>query len=269
MTALRATIRVIIGQVFMPIIVFGLMGLLAPPGASAQDNQPLVANDDSAITAREIPVDIHVLSNDSYPEGQLSVVTVTTAPSHGTAAPDGNGTFTYTPNPDFVGSDSFEYKICDSAALPMCDTALVSIEVAIPVSVNVIPQKLNVKKNGVLPVVVFGSADLDVRRIDPASVRLEGVAPIRSNMKDIAAPGDPDEDIKSCPDGFKDLRLKFRAQEIVAALGEVNDGQEVVLHFSASLKEEFGEYLIMGEDKVLIIKKGKPKPPKPPKPPKK
>jgi len=90
----------------------------------------------------------------------------------------------------------------------------VSIDVAVVVSVNIIPQKLNAKKMGVVPVVIFGSADLDVATIDLASIRLEGVAPIRSNL------------------GTDELRLKFRAQEIVAVLGEVEDGDVVLLHLT-------------------------------------
>ena len=92
---------------------------------------------------------------------------------------------------------------------------------------------------GVLPVVVFGSADLDVATIDLTSIRLEGVAPIRSNV------------------GARNLRLKFRAQEIVSVLGEVDDGDEVVLHLIGNLKEESGGGAIMAEDTVLILKKGK------------
>jgi hypothetical protein len=44
------------------------------------------------------------------------------------------------------------------------------------------------------------------------------------------------------------------AQEIVAAVGEVNDGDVLVFHLLANLKEEFGGTPIMGEDVVLIIK---------------
>jgi hypothetical protein len=120
------------------------------------------------------------------------------------------------------------------------------VEVA-PVPFNIIPRKLNVKKNGVLPVVISSSENFDVTTIDPESLMLEGVAPLRWNM------------------GSKKLTLKFSAQEIVAAIGEVSDGEEVVLQLTGNLKEEFGGGAIIGEDAVLILKKGKTKPPKPPK----
>jgi len=38
-----------------------------------------------------------------------------------------DGTITYTPNPDFCGTDSFTYKACDPAGA--CDTATVTIHV--------------------------------------------------------------------------------------------------------------------------------------------
>ena len=41
---------------------------------------------------------------------------------------NGDGTFDYTPNPNFNGNDSFVYEICDTSSL--CDTATVSITVA-------------------------------------------------------------------------------------------------------------------------------------------
>ncbi len=46
----------------------------------------------------------------------------------GTSLSDfGDGSFSYSPNPDFNGSDSFVYEICDTE--PLCDTATVTITV--------------------------------------------------------------------------------------------------------------------------------------------
>jgi len=46
---------------------------------------------------------------------------------HGRATVNPDGTITYTPNPDFCGTDSFTYKACDPAGA--CDTATVTIHV--------------------------------------------------------------------------------------------------------------------------------------------
>jgi hypothetical protein len=45
---------------------------------------------------------------------------------------------------------------------------------------------------------------------------------------------------------------------VVADLGEVNDGDVLVLQLTGNLKEEFGGTAIVGEDVVVILKKGKP-----------
>ena len=101
----------------------------------------------------------------------------------------------------------------------------------------------------VLPIAILGTGDLDVTEIDPGSVRLEGVSPLRWSIKDVATPYEPylgKEDAYDChelaPDGYADLALKFDAQEIVAALGEVHDGDVLVLQLIGNLKEAFGAY---------------------------
>jgi hypothetical protein len=247
MTALSSRTKLGIGQRLITLIILGFCLFLLPGGLFAQSQT--VALDDSAITPPNTAVTINVVTNDTPGSGTLNLATITntTSPANGTVAKNSDGTFTYTPNPNFSSPDpdTFDYTVCDTATpTPSCDSAVVSVIVAIEVPFNVIPKKLNVKKMGVLPVVVFGSADLDVTMIDPASIRLEGVPPIRSNV------------------GGKMLTLKFRAQDIVEAIGEVNDGEVVILQLTGNLNEDAGGDAIIGEDTVLIIKKGKPKPSK-------
>ena len=125
------------------------------------------------------------------------------------------------------------------------------IRVSVDIKPRSWPNPLNVNKKGVLPVAILGTEDFDVTQIDPATVRLEGVAPLRWALEDVGTPGDPLDG----PDGFTDLTLKFAAQAIVAVLGPVNDGDVVVLHLTGNLKEEFDGTPIEGEDVVRIIKK--------------
>jgi hypothetical protein len=121
---------------------------------------------------------------------------------------------------------------------------------------------MSTSEKGVLPVAILGSGTFYVSQIDPASVELAGVAPLRWALEDIASPYEPflgKEDIYDCneagPDGFLDLTLKFKAQEVVAALGEVNDGDVLLLHLTGSLLEEYGGTPIFGEDVVWILEK--------------
>lgn len=124
------------------------------------------------------------------------------------------------------------------------------------------PNPLQTGSNGVLSVAITGTSELDVTMIDAASIRLEGVAPIRSALEDVATPYEPftgKEGAFDCTDfgsdGFEDLMLKFDRQQISAALGEPEDGDVLVLGLSGSLLEEFGATPIGGEDVVLIRKR--------------
>jgi VCBS repeat-containing protein len=93
------------------------------------ENIPPVANDDSATTLEDTPVTIYVDSNDTDDNGNLdpSSATVVSGPANGMAMSNGDGTFTYTPNENFYGTDSFIYQICDTDGA--CDTATVTITV--------------------------------------------------------------------------------------------------------------------------------------------
>jgi hypothetical protein len=83
----------------------------------------------------------------------------------------------------------------------------------------------NPKKGGVLPVAILGSGSFNVRDVDVASVRLEGVAPLdkKPHYKDVSRPvADPSPCACTSegPDGYLDLALKFGYREIAMALDE-------------------------------------------------
>jgi hypothetical protein len=96
--------------------------------APAPQNPP-VANNDSATTEEDAPVTINVAANDTDRDGNLDPYSVVAVnfPFHGALTNNGDGTFTYAPNPDFNGTDSFSYKICDTDGL--CGTATATITV--------------------------------------------------------------------------------------------------------------------------------------------
>jgi hypothetical protein len=107
-------------------------------------------------------------------------------------------------------------------------------------------------------VAVLGLEDFDVNTVDIASIRLAGVAPIRSSFEDVAAPV---SDANECecstqgPDGFTDLTLKFETQSILEAIGEVDHGDELVLELTGVLSDETP---IVGSDCVIIRGRHKP-----------
>lgn len=119
---------------------------------------------------------------------------------------------------------------------------------------------LQMKGGGVLPTAVVGTADFDVTQLDPASMTLEGVSPLRWAYEDVATPYYPmlgKEDAFDChalgADGYLDLTLKFDKAAIVAALGEVNDGDVMACELYGNLKLEFGGIPIIAEDVVVMV----------------
>ncbi|MHC4462437.1 MAG: PKD domain-containing protein [Planctomycetota bacterium] len=133
-----------------------------------------------------------------------------------------------------------------------------AIEVAVDIKPGSCPNPVNVKSKGVLPVAILGSEDFDVNSIDVASIRLAGVAAIRSSYEDVATPV---SDANECecstegPDGFLDLTLKFETQMIVEAIGEISNGDELTLELIGVLSDETS---IEGSDCIIICGNHKP-----------
>ena len=102
---------------------------------------------------------------------------------------------------------------------------------------------------------VLGTADFEVLTIDPASIRLAGVAPILCSHEDVATlPVYEYEFTTEGSDGHMDLILKFDTHEIVAALGAVYDGDCFEL---TPTGVDFSDTPIEGTDFIEIIAKGK------------
>ncbi|WP_421704257.1 Hint domain-containing protein [Aliiroseovarius sp.] len=84
------------------------------------------AQDDTAETDEDTPVDIDVLANDSDPNGDPLEVTSATA-DNGDVTINPDGTITYTPDENFNGTDTITYEISDGNG--GTDTATVTVTV--------------------------------------------------------------------------------------------------------------------------------------------
>jgi len=118
------------------------------------------------------------------------------------------------------------------------------------------PNPLNVKSKGKIPVAILGTSEFDVVDIDPTTLLLEGIAPIRWAIEDVTTPVEGGEQCDCTTDGsddFDDLILKFNTQELVAALGSVNNGDELILTITGNLLDGTP---IEGSDCVIIKAKG-------------
>ncbi|MBE0638026.1 MAG: cadherin-like domain-containing protein, partial [Bacteroidales bacterium] len=68
------------------------------------------------------------------PDGNLDPASVTlvdggSADANGTLTLNADGSFTYTPDLDFVGQVSFTYQVCDTGTPVYCDEAIVTIDI--------------------------------------------------------------------------------------------------------------------------------------------
>ena len=80
---------------------------------STPANNPPVADDESVTTNRGEPVDVDVLQGDTDPDGDTLSVSEVTDPANGTAAKNDDGTIKYTPDENFIGTDTFDYTVSD------------------------------------------------------------------------------------------------------------------------------------------------------------
>ncbi len=94
-------------------------------------NVPPVAVNDSVLVELNVPKMIDVLANDRDPEGKLdpASIVIVSAPTHGVAVPV-DGEVRYTPDTDYLGSDSFTYTVADEHGA-RTNVATVQIQVLI------------------------------------------------------------------------------------------------------------------------------------------
>ncbi|KAA0102517.1 tandem-95 repeat protein [Mycolicibacterium sp. P1-18] len=108
---------------------------------SATLNQPPVGAADSYTVTEDATLTVNapgVLGNDTDPDGQALTVGAGTATAHGTFTLNSDGSFAYTPGPNFNGTDSFTYQATDGAAT----TAPVTVTITVT-AVNDAPTAAN------------------------------------------------------------------------------------------------------------------------------
>jgi hypothetical protein len=114
------------------------LGLAALLGVSVglfdfSEPEPPEAEDDTASTTEDTAVTIDVLANDEDPDGDALSVTSASA-LNGSVAVGASGSLTYTPNPDFAGTDWIRYGIEDGDG--DSDDAFVTVNV---IAANALP----------------------------------------------------------------------------------------------------------------------------------
>lgn len=92
------------------------------------------AFNDSATTHAGNPVDTNVLANDTFSNPNAQIVSTTNG-AHGTVTVTPEGLVRYTPNPGYVGSDSYTYTVRSGGILETA-TVVVNITDTVPVAVD-------------------------------------------------------------------------------------------------------------------------------------
>jgi hypothetical protein len=139
-----------------------------------------------------------------------------------------------------------------------------AVEVAFDLKPRTCPNEVNLRSRGVTPAAVLGTIEFDVQAIDAASLRVLGVAPLRSAVEDVATPFFPlvgRDDPRDCttqgPDGRPDLTLKLDTTALRRAVQQhlgrsPQDGEVVVLPLTGRLRRERGGGEIQGEDLLVV-----------------
>ncbi len=115
---------IVISQVNTPTCIPSLVEIEVTPV-----NDKPIATDDNNTTNEDTPVSGNVQTNDSDIEDATLTANIATPTANGNVVLNPDGTYTYTPDPDFNGTDTFEYQVCDSGAPAECDAAIVTITV--------------------------------------------------------------------------------------------------------------------------------------------
>ncbi len=149
-------------------------GTLSVTLAAAPNAMP-VASDDQATTPQGVAVDVPVLANDVANGTPINpddvVVTVSAAPTMGTASVLPNARLRYVPMTNFSGTDSFTYSVCSEATPENCSSATVTVQTG-PNDVDVVDENITVLSGTTTTVPLLDNLTTSGATINPASMRL-------------------------------------------------------------------------------------------------
>ena len=122
----RGNLSIRIGGLFLTIVI----GLSAPALTDTQNSAPL-ATDDSYYADENTSLYIDspgVLANDYDVDEDSLTATLDSEPTSGILTLNTNGSFTYLPNTNFIGTDNFTYTANDGAAASNIATVSIIVE---------------------------------------------------------------------------------------------------------------------------------------------
>ncbi|MEM8714458.1 MAG: Ig-like domain-containing protein, partial [Cyanobacteria bacterium P01_G01_bin.4] len=189
---------------------------------AAASNTPPVADDDSFATGFETPLNVPaetgVLDGDTDADGNPLTATLVFGPSNGTLTLNADGSFDYTPDTGFSGTDSFTYVANDGT--DDSNEATVSIEVQ-PVDPPASDAELFISTSGVREDILQVNSDGSLETFfDGSDVGLEGA---RIDAFDII--------------DANTILMSFQTKVTIDGLGRVDDS-DIVRFNAISLGED-------------------------------
>lgn len=150
-------------------------------------NDPPVAVADAHALVEGVTLDVvspGLLGNDRDIDGDALTAVLQSGPGSGALSLNADGSFTYAPEPGFVGSDAFTYASSDGAALSAPVSVQLTVQAYVPPNVPPVAagQLINVDEDLTMPIVLEGTdADGDALSfiivLPPANGSLSGNAP--------------------------------------------------------------------------------------------
>jgi hypothetical protein len=100
----------------------------------SEQSQAPVANNDSATLNQNTPTTLNILENENDPDGTLnpSTLVIAQAPQHGKLSINTNGTITYQPTNNYIGTNQFTYLIQDNSGV-YSNPAIVNLTILNPI----------------------------------------------------------------------------------------------------------------------------------------
>jgi hypothetical protein len=149
--------------------------------------------------------------------------------------------------------DSFLPGFTPSGLASSAEAPATSVNVEVDFRPRHCANHLNLNSNATVAVMVLGTDALDVGEVDVASIRVEGLEPVRTAYRDRGTPGQ----CRGLPDGVLDLVVVMKADELLTALGDrgipMLHGMRVSVQVEGLLHDGSG---FAGRDDVLL--KGNP-----------
>ena len=192
-------------------------------------NDPPVANGDTYSTPQNTMLTVAapgVLVNDIDPDGDVLAANLISGVANGTLFLGSNGSFDYTPNPGFTGTDSFTYVATDGLVDSNEATVTITVQTLAAIEAEItVPSTINGAKRGKSPVQIEVEVEVELDDMQVVIASLDCGGDLSNAM---AIPGriaakDDDENEFVALFNTQELRLTCEDTAIVCT-GTLADG---------------------------------------------